>query len=375
MADVALSEDVRAVAGAVQTALAASGTTIRVDTGLASFATVRHRVGPILHMGVEGRVLAADQDAAAALAQEWLSNRARCNTCALSTARVGQALAKGSVGYLAFKGVAMGQALYPAPTWRHCGDVDILVPADRLAAAAELLDQAGLRIQDPVFALPASIRRFALRTLRDIRVDDAQFGNKIELHARLLFSRALSARVLAADPTFRPRMPERASEPPVPAVGAGLAFYLLLHGAVSGWSRFKWLADMLCVLNKLDGVSLARVATLAEEAGTAKAVKAGLHLARAAFPSIELGPLRTWLSEPTARDAVRQRTAAYAAWLNAPSDATANPLHTRNAGLRSQLLLVDSRWTQALTLPPSALASGLRVLGQKMQVSSPGRSS
>src|SRR3569833_1530364 len=99
MADVAMSEDVRALAGAVQTALAASGTTIRVDMGLASFATVRHRAGPILHLGVEGGVRAADLDAAASLAQEWLSNRARCNTCALTSARVGLALALGCVGF------------------------------------------------------------------------------------------------------------------------------------------------------------------------------------------------------------------------------------------------------------------------------------
>jgi hypothetical protein len=369
MTDVALSDGVKALAGAVQAALGAAGAGRPVDAALASFAVERHRVGTLLHMGIERGLLAADQDATTSLSQDWLANKTRCNTSALTTARVGQALAKGGIGFLAFKGVAMGQALYPTPAWRHCGDIDILVSTDSLSRAADLLSGAGLRSNDPVFALPPSVRRFALRTLRDIRIDDLQFGNKIELHSRLVFSRAISAYILAVDPTFRPRLPERASEPPAPSVGAGLAYYLLLHGAVSGWTRFKWLADILCILGKLDSATLATIAGLAENAGTAKAVKAGLQLAVAAFPMIELGPLQRWLAEPAASDAVRERAAAYAAWLNAPSDATANPLHTRNSGLRSQLMLVDSRWAQVMTLPPSGLAAGLRTLAQRMQAS------
>jgi hypothetical protein len=325
-------------------------------------------------MGIERGALAADQDTAALLSRHWLANKERCNTSALTIMRIGRALSRDGIGCLAFKGVALGQALYPATTWRHCGDIDILVSAGTMARAAEVLMQAGLGSRDPVFALPPTVRRFALRTLRDIQIDDRQLGNKIELHSRLLFSQAISSRLLAADQTFRPRLPEHRHEPPVPAVGAGLAYYLLLHGAISGWTRLKWLTDIQCILRQLDQHAQAAVADLAECNGTVKSVKASLHLAATAFPAIELGPLRIWLTEPAARNSIRRRTQAYAAWLSAPSDRTPNPMHVRSAAVRSTVMLVDGPWAQAKTFPSGGLAAGLRILAKRMQVSAASKS-
>lgn len=335
---------------------------VRLDRALARFAIERHRVGPLVHTGVSRGRVQADTDAADALARSWTLNVQRCAMNALTTARCAEALSLAEIGFVAFKGMGLAQQLYPSPQWRHCGDVDLLVPVGRLAQAADALRQAGLDASDPIFHLPQFVGRFALRKIRDVRVDDRRTGLKIELHARPFFSAAISDRLLAAEPSFRPRLSGHADVLPIPEIGPGLALYLLLHGAVSGWTRLKWMADIPLLLQKLDDVSLDRIAALAEATGTVLAVKASLQLVRTTFDGIQLGPLTAWIDERSGAAGVKRRLAAYAAWLGDASSVAANPLRTRTEGLKTSLLLDDSLLRQFATLPRGTLAAGLRIL-------------
>lgn len=344
---------------------------VRLDRALARVAIERHRVGPLVHMGVSRGRVQADADAADALARSWTLNVQRCAMNALTTARCAESLSSAGIGFVAFKGMGLAQQLYPSPQWRHCGDVDLLVPNGQLARAAETLRRAGLDASDPILGLPQFVGRFALQRVRDIRVDDRHTGLKIELHSRPFFSAAISKRLLAAEPSFRPRLSGHADVQPIPEIGPGLALYLLLHGAVSGWTRLKWMADIPLLLEKLDGASLARIATLAEATGTVLAVKASLQLVRATFYGIELGPLAAWIDERRGKTGVERRLAAYAAWLGADSNSGASPLRTRTEGLRTSLFLDDSLLRQFATLPRGALAASLRILAGGAATHSP----
>ena len=356
--------DIKDLAKVVHGALYGGAADRCVDRGLAAFAIHRHRVGPLVQMAVAAGRAQADEDAAILLSSEWQNNRRRCALQQISLRRIAGALEAADISFAFFKGLGLAEALYPAPEWRHSGDIDVLITPHAWSRTIEALKAARFAISDPLLALPPALAHLALLVIRDIAIVDSATGRQIEIHSRLLFSPNVGAQLLKADPALGPSIaPGKHS----PHIGPGVLCYLLLHGAISGWSRLKWLVDIYAILPKLEPRERAKTVSIAEACGTTLAVRAGLMVARDVFPDIALGELRPWVDDGTGWPRARRRADRYAAWLAAPSDASPNPLHDRRAALTSALLLHDGWQSQLATLSHGGLAAGLRMAGRAMQ--------
>jgi hypothetical protein len=328
-----------------------------IDTARAEFAIARHKCGPLLHRASQAGA-PTDDAARAILSEHWTENRRQHLRNLLSTERVAGALAKAAIPALIFKGAPLAQALYPDPLWRHCGDVDVLVPGRSMVEALRALTEAGFRSDDSLFSLPPTIQRFVLAITRDVPVDDSWTQSHVEVHSRFLFSKRLSRFHMDRDHTMRPQPITQDGSPAAPAMGVGLALYLILHGCISGWCRLKWLIDLMPLLQKLGPEGRQALAEDAERSRTAVAVRASLVLLQAVFGELDLHPLDTWIAERNGAAAVQLRARRYGAWLG--GDGTLAPLTTRNEILKSTVLLNDQLPDQIMTILASGFSSGVR---------------
>jgi hypothetical protein len=281
----------------------------------------------------------------------------------ITVKNIGQAFAQAQIPSLLFKGSSLAQALYPEASWRHAGDIDILVPPEALHAAKTILGDQGFESADTLFALPGPVRALALRSARDFLFVHRRNRQKLELHTRLIFSKRVSRESGRLPGALEPRIPADGALPS-PEVNAAFAHYLLLHGAVSGWARLKWLADMLPLLTRLDADQQRAIADNSERTHTAAAVKAGLVLLQTLFGGARLEPLKDWLRESAGTGLVNARVARYSAWLSQNEETAANPLHDRRAASVSAMLLNDRFIDKARLLVPAAFSSGMRMAGR-----------
>ena len=336
---------------------------ISIDARLAQFAMVRHRVGPIVGAVAARDGLSVSTEAAEMFRIDADANKDVRARMKVLTMRVAGAFAAAGIPMLFFKGQSVADRLYPVPGWRDVRDADVLVPPASLGPATRALERVGFALSDPLFALPGFVQPAMMRAIRDLHFHDPAADHLFEVHSRLLFSRGLSARLLADDPSLRPRPLASGGALPVPDIGPGFAHYLLLHGCVSGWSRLKWMADLVPLFAKLDDAGRRQLAEFAQGAGTAAAVKASLILAREAFGELALGPLENWIDEDAGTAAVQTRLKTYAAWLNAPM-AGGSPLNSRMASLKSAQFLHDGRLAQLWLLPSGGVSAAFRTLGK-----------
>ena len=353
-----LSSSVRDLAGLVRAVLTEEASEgVRIDTALAELAIRRHRCGPLLAVAVQ-RGAAADEDAQVLLRAAWATNKRNYLRNLMSGERIAAALASAGIPALGFKGAALAQLLYADPLARHCGDVDVLVAREAMPSALRALGDAGLRSDDPLLGLPPVMLRAVLGLTRDITLDDGGTQSHVELHSRLLFSKRLSRFLGESEVTLRPAATRADGQLAAPALSAGLALYLILHGCISGWCRLKWLADLIPLLERLGREGQCALADAAERSGAAAAVKASLILVRVAFGADVLAPLDAWLAERGS--AVARRVERYAAWLNGPE--TAIPMASRSGMLRSAMLLDDRLSDRIGMFVASGVSSGVRQL-------------
>lgn len=336
-----ISEPVHALARIARTTLDPEALPVAIDTDLVDFAIQRHRVGPLLYAQAREGAVSPNRDAELRLKRHAEASAKRAAMAELLQARIVRRMADSRIPSLIFKGGSLAQRLYGDVALRHSGDIDVLVPPEHFRAAAAILCTMGYTPAHTPLSVGGEISWMAARLLRDVALRDRTTGQRIELHQRLLFLPSWTAALETKDASFRPRLPTLSDTLPGPAIGPALALYLLQHGALSGWRRLKWLADVALLLPRLGPEAAAALAGLAEDCGTALSAKAGLALVQTVFDSELPAPLETWLGEPAGATAVAHRQAIYAAHLSEPSDTTPNPTNSRVQGLRSALLLAD----------------------------------
>ena len=337
-------------------ALGQASVSTPLDPALADLAIRRHRVGPLLHAAIRHK--AATDDAALRLRQDAATNAKRAAIAELIQARMVRLLADGGVPSLIFKGGPMARRLYGDAALRHCGDIDLLVPPAHFRSAAKILCKAGFLPAHAPLTSSGTMSPIAARLLRDVGLRDALTGQRIELHQRLLFLATWTTAAEAVDASFLPRLPGDGRDIPSPEIGPVLALYLLQHGALSGWRRLKWLADIRQILDRMPPHSAEALCGLAEDCGTATSVKAGLALAQIVFGSPLPAALEAWLAERTGAAAIARRLAYYAAMLSEPTDIAPSPANSRVQMLKASALLAD-RASQRAALAMLAPAASI----------------
>lgn len=200
----------------------------------------RHRVAPLAFHGLAAAELAVP---------DWLHEQAlevprRALFSEMAMAgeieRLQACLAGRGVRAIALKGPAVSLRAFGQLGLRTYRDLDLLVGEPDVETALKLLGEAGYALAEPgqPDALPAWQRHH-----KDAELRHRQTGLTLELHWRLFDNKAL----MPAAPVPVPLgiAPLAGSLVLPPAVELE---YLCLHGALHGWSRLRWLADIAAIL-------------------------------------------------------------------------------------------------------------------------------
>jgi hypothetical protein len=302
---------------------------------------IRHGLGPLLHG--RARTFADEWPLPPATEKElrnvFLMATVDTQRLVAAAADAVEGLAAAGVRVAVLKGLHLAVSVYENPAFRCMTDVDLLVPADQLPAARDVLLRAGYQstgTDDPTLHHAASLARAR--------------AAPIELHHELC-------------PTpnpFRIRV-DAMWERMVPVSIAGRSALalcpedLLLHLCVHTAYNHRCLVplrnvyDIAAVVGRNgDGIDWRMLEDLTRETGTERAVFCGLALARDMFdapvPAGMLARLVPGADARAALDVARENVLAYAAagpgWLNVTMD-EARPLNLR--GLLGRVFAPPSR--------------------------------
>jgi hypothetical protein len=160
-----------------------------------------------------------------------------------------------------FKGIPLAISAFRDPTLRDTGDIDLLVAEKDIFPASEILRTQGyLRFEPQTRLTPRRLRSY-LAHQKDFSFEHPQTSVVIDLHWRLFRNPWLpaNARLEQVGEDWINLGSERIPTLPAPQ----LLLYLCVHGALDGWLRLKWLADIAALLRTMDAQQLRSTAALA----------------------------------------------------------------------------------------------------------------
>ena len=140
------------------------------------------------------------------------------------------------------KGIPLAIAAYRDPTLRDAGDIDLLVAEKDIFAAEQILQSEGFVRIDPQARLTPRRLRSYLAHQKDLAYEHPVTGALIDLHWRLYRNAWLPANARIED--LEPAWVDLGSERIPTLTAPSLLLYLCMHGALDGWLRLKWLADI-----------------------------------------------------------------------------------------------------------------------------------
>ncbi len=159
--------------------------------------------------------------------------------------RLQRLLLASGVDAVFLKGAPLAKLAYGDVAVRHSKDVDLLVPRVAVARACTVLQRNGYRASFAVDNLPRERQPLWFRYSKAMDWTHAETGAQLELHWRMtdlpllddVFTTGQRETVaIAGGLTLQTLAPD------------ALLAYLCVHGAMHGWMRLKWLADVCALL-------------------------------------------------------------------------------------------------------------------------------
>ncbi len=159
--------------------------------------------------------------------------------------RLQRLLAGSGVDALFLKGPSLAVLAYGDLAVRHSKDMDLLVPRAAVAQAFQALRQGGYQAAFNLEELPRERQPLWFRNSKAMDWTHAETGAQLELHWRMtdlpllddVFTTGQHRTVaLTGNQELRTLAPD------------ALLAYLCVHGAMHGWMRLKWLADVYALL-------------------------------------------------------------------------------------------------------------------------------
>jgi hypothetical protein len=201
----------------------------------------RHRVAPL----VSRSLLSANAEIPGALARDFATALKSALFAEMriadQLAGLQQLLRSNGIDPILLKGPGLSLRAFGVLGLRTYRDLDLLIADDAAASACALLISAGYEPLEPREAIVRGDFSAWRKDHKDALFRQSETGLLVELHWRLFDNRAL--------------MPERELPRPValgmPPLETSFVLpleaelpYLSLHGALHGWSRLRWLADI-----------------------------------------------------------------------------------------------------------------------------------
>ena len=203
---------------------------------------VRQRVAGLVEAGLKAAAAIAPNDIAEPIARQAKRTVHRNLIAAGETTRLTRLIAAAGYPVLAVKGVALGAIAYNSIALKHSKDIDLLILPEHVAPVLALLEADTYRITQPAETLSAAQRGVLARYGKDAALLRGTPHLQVELHWRLFTNMHLLPTITAQSPAQVVTLGTGLTVPTL--APANLYTYLVLHGAVDGWSRLKSLADL-----------------------------------------------------------------------------------------------------------------------------------
>lgn len=210
-------------------------------------------------------------------------------------------LADAGIRALVLKGPLLSARYYGDYATRHAGDVDLLTDTAEVASADRVLREFGYLRTKPQRALTGRRLALYLRTQHELgyRGDTAS----VELHWRYADAPELAR--YPFETLWQRSVAHDAGGTPLRALSdRDTLVHLAVHGAMDGWSRLKWIADLPRVRARLSAAELAELRDEARVMGHERMLTLALLLAGARTEAPE------WLAHALPRIARRLRCEA-----------------------------------------------------------------
>lgn len=217
------------------------------------------------------RQLAAD---ASSIAQRNLRAAIECRALLASFTEAG-------IPLLFVKGLTLGALAFPDPFLKMGWDIDVLVPASAIAAAASVLEESGYRLTVPARdGTSTGLTEWHSRRKESVWHKPAGDFH-LELHSRLADNMQMIPDIGIGSDV---QQVEVAPGIALPTLGSQELFaYLCVHGASSAWFRLKWLADFAALLHRRSDDEIERLYAASQRLGAGRAAGQALLLAEQLF--------------------------------------------------------------------------------------------
>jgi hypothetical protein len=200
-------------------------------------------------------------DPAAALLASSVANAHNCLQRTADLFSLNRLFREQQIDLRVFKGIPLAITAFHDPTLRDTGDIDLLIAEKDIFPASEILHaQRYLRFDPQARLTPRRLRSY-LAHQKDFSFEHPETGVVIDLHWRLFRNPWLpaNARLEQVGEDWINLGSERIPTLPAPQ----FLLYLCVHGALDGWLRLKWLADIAALLRTMDAQQLRSTAALA----------------------------------------------------------------------------------------------------------------
>ncbi len=249
--------------------------TERLDWDLFVKLAIHHRVYPLVYKTLNGLTSGMiDESILMQLRQKTRANVVQTMGLAGETVRIVKEFEANDITTIVLKGAPLAQYLYQDVGLRPSRDIDILVWPQDLERGGELLEQAGYQQIHPAYSMTPARWRLIKKYGHHICYVSKNRAILVELHWQMghcgleypLPKLSQIARISIADYAI-----------PILSAEEWL-LSLVLHGALHGWIRLRWLCDIGEFMGR-DDIDWEKVQCLADELGVRSVLYQALLLA------------------------------------------------------------------------------------------------
>jgi hypothetical protein len=203
------------------------------------------------------------EDTAAALRASTEANTRSCLRRSSHLQLLNRLFREQAIDVRIFKGIPLSMTAFQDPTLRDLGDIDLLVAEEDIFRAGDILRSHGYRRFEPRAHLTPRRLRSYIAHQKDFSYEHPAAGIVIDLHWRLFRNQFLPANASLTEVGVDWVVLGSERLPTLPV--SRLLLYLCVHGALDGWLRLKWLADIAALLRTMTAEQLAATAELAAQ--------------------------------------------------------------------------------------------------------------
>ncbi|OZU89262.1 Renal dipeptidase [Virgibacillus indicus] len=265
--------------------------------------SLHHRLYPMLYL----KLKQLKTDTVPEFVLNYLSNQYKRNTLKMlrfsaMTEQVSRLLADNHIPVILLKGPALAHQIYGDISHRTSGDLDFLVPIDKLEETEKLLIGQGY-VKDDYIKTVLNDWKWRHHHFTYIH---PQQNIKVEIHWRLNPGPGKEPRF---NELWERKSRSKLTHFPVYLLGKeDLFLFLISHGARHGWSRLRWLVDIQYLIKQQ--LDWKRVNLITRIYQYHRSAGQGIYLAKSLF-NLELDPKMERLTKPHSAKKLAQQAVFY----------------------------------------------------------------